>query len=245
MDKEVIIFGDGHSIRNYDLSTIDPNIDRIYCGNQAFHKHFNPKLPCKVHYIVVEPRLYWPYYLIDRKRNYLRNIRPIELSLWKKIEESKNIDFYIHWSNFPFVKWIENLTFVSSFHSLFTLKLHNVDGSFNACISLANVLGYKKIHLIGFDSFLLKSSSRNRWYEKECVAIINNTEKAVIEILSAFPDLKFQIVSDSDFFGCEDRIVKSDIVLKRSRCSVKLPDLMAKEDIDLFRKAGNWFVLDI
>ena len=112
MQKEVVIIGDGPSIRNYDLSTIDPSIDRIYCGNQIFHKNFNKNPNINSHYIVIEPRLLWPNYMLDDKRNILKSFRTITNKMIDKFRINDNVNYYLHWTNMPFVKKIPNLKFI-------------------------------------------------------------------------------------------------------------------------------------
>lgn len=234
MSKEVIIFGDGPSIRNFDLSSCSPEYDRIYCGNHIFHKDFQHiDKVSRVHYIVVEPRLFWPFYLLDKKTDYLRDVRPIELELLNRIDKKTNVQFYCHWTNFPFISRKKN-TFVSNFEFPFFLRLKFMAGSFEACISLADVLGYKKVHLIGFDAFVNKYFMPNRWYEREQSFATNNESDNVRRMFSFYDHIDFNVITNSELLYADGILKKSNLELDEHTFHVDLDKILSIDDLKLF-----------
>lgn len=231
MAKEVIIFGDGPSIRNYDLLSINPNLDRIYCGNQIFNKNFNANTNGNSHYIVIEPRLLWPNFMLDKKRKFVKSFKTITNKMIDKFKINNNINFYLHWTNIPFIYNLSNLTFICNKRVPFTTYLEHISGSFQACISLANHLGYNKIHLLGFDSFVLKESSYSRWYEKIEKIITNDASKAVQFIINKYDHINFNVVSEPKLILDSNKLFKSDLKIKYSKNRIHLSDLIDEDDI--------------
>tara|TARA_B110000240_G_scaffold188128_1_gene226566 strand:- start:1592 stop:2326 length:735 start_codon:yes stop_codon:yes gene_type:complete len=233
MEKEVIIIGDGPSIRHYDLSSIDPNIDRIYCGSQILHKNFNINKSINSNYIIVEPRLLWPDFMLDKKRYYLKDERQKIKRILKGFKSNTNVNYYLHWTNAPFIFNLRNIKLVSNKKIPFTIKLNHMSGSFYACISLANYLGYDKIHLLGFDSFVLNKSSDNRWYEKLGEITKNNSKNAVQFIINKFHHMNFKVVSEHELILDSSKLMKSDLNIKYNKNRFNLIDLVNKNDIEI------------
>lgn len=233
MGKEVIILGDGPSIRNYDLSSIDPNVDRIYCGAQILHKNFNNNKNINSNYIIVEPRLLWPDFMLDKKRYYLKDERQKINRFLKGFKLNQNINYYLHWTNAPFIFNLRNIRLVSNKEIPFTIKLNDISGSFVACISLANYLGYNKIHLLGFDSFVLNKSSNNRWYEKLGEITQNNSKNAVQFIINQFHHMNFNVVSEHELILDSSKLRKSDLNIRYNKNRFNLIDLVNKNDIEI------------
>lgn len=233
MEKEVIIIGDGPSIRHYDLSSIDENIDRIYCGSQILHKNFNINKSINSNYIIIEPRLLWPDFMLDKKRYYLKDERQKIKRILKGFESNPNVNYYLHWTNAPFVFNLRNIKLVSNKKTPFTTNLSHITGSFSACISLANYLGYDKIHLLGFDSFVLNKSANNRWYEKLGPITKNNSKNAVQFIINKFHHMNFKVVSEHELILDSSKLMKSDLNIKYNKNRFNLIDLVNKNDIEI------------
>jgi len=244
MEKEVIIIGDGPSIRNYDLSTIDSSIDRIYCGKHIFHKNFNSNPNINSHYIVIEPRLLWPHFMLDKKRNDLKSLKSINNKMIDKFRINNNVNFYLHWTNIPFIYNLRNLTFICNKRIPFTTYLEHITGSFDACISLANHLGYTKIHLLGFDGFVLKESFYNRWYEKNEKKINPDTSKAVKFIINKYDHINFNVVAQGKLIFDYNKLLKSDLKIKFSKNRFHLFDLMNEEYIRIL-SSSKYLNVDI
>ena len=233
MEKEVLIIGDGPSIRHYDLSSIDANVDRIYCGSQILHKNFNINKSINSNYIFIEPRLLWPDFMLDKKRYYLKDERQRINRISKGFESNPNVNYYLHWTNAPFTFNLRNIKFVSNKKTPFTTNLGHITGSFSACISLANHLGYDKIHLLGFDSFVLNKSSNNRWYEKLGEITQNNSKNAVQFIINQFHHMNFNVVSEHELILDSSKLRKSDLNIRYNKNRFNLIDLVNKNDIEI------------
>lgn len=235
MNKKVIVIGDGPSINKYNLNSIPINYDIIYCGNQIFHKDFNIKSNRNTHYIVIEPRLFWPNYLLGKKRNHIKEFKVLSWKMINEFKKIKNISFYLHWTNFLFVR-INNLKFISKFKIPGFISLKDIDGSFEACISLASYLGYEEVHLVGFDSFLFKESFNNRWYEKNNKLTLNNTSVYVKSILKKFNKIRFKVISDEELILNSYYLNISNVRLEKKMESDQLIDSMNEDAIDIFKK---------
>lgn len=159
------VFGDGPSIKHFDLSTFDDYIG-ISCGNQIFHKDFN-KLNVK-YYITPEPWLFCNK--IFQRHKYLQNLKPLTNHLKRKMIINKKIDFFINLSNLGSC-YGSNIYFIhrylTKFSSVFS-KFKNIDpfsGSFYSTLSLAYLMGFSKIYIVGHDAWTIRKISSQRWYE--------------------------------------------------------------------------------
>lgn len=164
------IFGDGPSIRYLDYEDF---LDRpvISCGNQLFHKQH--KLLNSVAYIIIEPWLFYPRWLlkaagkIDLAAHYELTRRYVS-----HFDDDAAPDFYINYNNMPVTlgkyHYLSNNSFRSDsrFFEVYTAGINPIGGSFCASISLAIKLGFTNICLVGFDAFTLRASPF-RWYSKE------------------------------------------------------------------------------
>ena len=240
MQKEVVIIGDGPSIRHYDLSSINSEVEIICCGNQIFHKNFKYISNNKLHYIVVEPRLLWPSFILRKKRNHVKSIKPIVDKMIAKFKEFNGVNYYLHWSNIPFIFSSSNLHFVSNKQSPFTIKLDSISGSFRACVSLASFLGYNKIHLLGFDSFVLHESPSNRWYERNATTFKNYTKKVVQSIIDYYSHIEFNVISEKKLVLTSNQLLKSDLKIRYNKNRNNLNDIMDQKDIELFNLSNEY-----
>jgi hypothetical protein len=231
MAKEVIIIGDGPSIMNYDLGSLDNNVDRIYCGKHIFHRDFNSNPNISCHYIVIEPRLLWPNCMLDRKRSYIKSLKMITNKMMDNFRINGSVNYYLHWTNIPFIRNLKNLTFISNRRVPGTTYLEQITGSFDACISLADHLGYTKVHLLGFDGFVLEESYNNRWYEKNEKKFKPDTSRTVKFLIDKFDHIRFYVVAESKLIFDSKKLLKSDIRINSCKNRVQLRDVMREGDI--------------
>ena len=170
--EECYIFGDGVSIKNYDLENFNDKIG-IACNHFPFHKDFKKT---KVKYAVLcEPFYFTPFFdtlIKKRKVESIFSFNPISFHYRKIIKDNPEINFFINLSNFMF------LTGKNVFY-LYKKILSKRDRSNSLCkefdcdkgvlrrsISLAQFLGFKTIYLVGCD-YLSTPQKYGHWYEKE------------------------------------------------------------------------------
>lgn len=173
------IFGDGPSIKYFDLSIFDNHIG-ISCGNQIFHKDFN-KLNVK-YYTVPEPWLFCNK--IFQRHKFLQDFKPLTNHLKSKIKKNKQVDFFINLSNFGSCHGT-NIYFIHRYLTKFSFafsKFKNIDpfqGSFYSALSLAYLMGFSKIYVIGHDAWTIRKISSQRWYEygKGISSVLQNHKK--------------------------------------------------------------------
>ena len=175
------IFGDGPSIKSFDYKNFTNHIG-ICCGMQAFHKDFDI-LNIK-YYCLIEPYLFYPDWMLFRKKlQYLKKHRLVTNEFRKIIKEKKEIDFFINLSNIFAINGL-NVKFA---HRTLATKLKNLShiyenninpfsSSIHTCLSLAQIMGFSKVYLVGFDASTMKSSGQ-RWYEKN-----GNYEDKIIDL---------------------------------------------------------------
>jgi len=164
------IFGDGPSIRYFDYSNFTDHIG-ISCGNQIFHKNFS-QLNVK-YYSNMEPYQFYPNWMILSKRlGYLKDNVLIANEFRKIFKDRSDLEFFISLSNL-FAIHAPNVTFAhktivqgsKKFDKFIKLGVNPFGGSFTTTLSLAMLMGFKRVYLIGFDAFTIQVSP-HRWYEK-------------------------------------------------------------------------------
>lgn len=164
------MFGDGPSIRYFDYSEFSDHI-AISCGNQIFHKEFD--LLNVKYYSIIEPYLFAPNWLLLRRRlQYLKKHRIITNEYRRRIKQRSDIKFFLNLSNLPFI-FSSNVVFshsslirkLSLFKPMSLKNINPFGGSFHTNLSLAMLMGFKTVYLIGYDAFTIQSSPY-RWYEK-------------------------------------------------------------------------------
>lgn len=157
------ILGDGPSIKSMDFSNFN-DFPSICCGKLFLRNDFN-SLKC-LYYAIPEPFLFAPNIL--KKQKYLKDYFFISKLILKKILKNKKIIFFINVTNILSV-FTNNVRFIHRYINNPIKKISPTDpfaGSFITCLSLAHFMGFKKIYLIGFDSWTNKNSSDIRWFEK-------------------------------------------------------------------------------
>ena len=159
------LFGDGPSIKSFDLSNFDEYIG-ICCGNLMFHDDFS-KLDVR-YYTIPEPYLFVPYWI--HRREYLKGFQVLFKEFDKYLDMNRDIDFFINVTNI-LSKSGSNIHYIHRYlhknHPKF-YHFKGIDpfrGSFDACLSLAHFMGFSKAYLVGFDAFTIQRKSSNRWYE--------------------------------------------------------------------------------
>jgi hypothetical protein len=165
------IIGDGPSIKYFDYLKLKDYVV-ICCGMQAFHKDFT-RLNVK-YYALIEPYLFYPDWLIRSKRlQYLKEHRVITNEFRGIIKRRKDLTFFLNLSNLFAIKE-PNIGFVhrtllgnqEKFIYLLNNKIDPFGGTFHATLSLALLMGFKRVYLLGFDAFTIEQSPF-RWYEKD------------------------------------------------------------------------------
>lgn len=190
------VFGDGSSLKFFELKAFN-NFPSISCGNLYLRKDFNDLdtrlISC------IEPYYFWPSFL--QKHQYLKEFKYLASAHREYIKEQQGINFVINLSNFPFIR-SKNISYMHRcilHKDKIIRKILKVtdplSGSFYTQILLAYLIGFKKIYLVGFDSWVLDVSSSNRWYEYglgEKLPITNYGEDFLKIILSV---MEIKIIS--------------------------------------------------
>ncbi|MDC0954985.1 hypothetical protein OAR83_00630 [Alphaproteobacteria bacterium] len=159
--QEVYILGGGHSIKYMDLSVFK---GKTIIGTNLilFHRDFDE---LNVKYVTLtQPRLYFP--------SFLQRIQDIKFNKCSEIyrEMTKLFDtifFVFHYSKFV-NQHLPNWVPVSHWVHDPSKKLRKkgwYGGAFYSSLTLAHLMGFKKINLVGFDAITLKDPSDLRWYE--------------------------------------------------------------------------------
>ena len=164
------IFGDGVSIKYYDLSKFNDKIG-IACNHFPFHKDFKMT---KVKYAILsEPYYFMPFFdRIIKKRKVITSysFNPISYSYRKIVRSNPKIKFFINLSNYFFLRG-KNVLYLyrnilsKKSNSTTLCKEFDCDkGVLRRAISLAAYLGFKTIYLVGCD-YLENPQISGHWYE--------------------------------------------------------------------------------
>ena len=160
------IFGDGPSIKWFDLTKFSDHIG-ISCGTIPFHNDFE-KLNVKYH-MLVEPWFYCPAWV--QPHQYLKDYKPLSYAQADIMKKYKDIEFFINLSNFPW-EIGKNINYVHRALVNDKSKLMDIkeledpfSGSFQATLSLAYLMGFSKVYLVGFDGWTIQPARTKRWYE--------------------------------------------------------------------------------
>lgn len=160
------IFGDGPSIKWFDLSKFTDHIG-ISCGVIPFHNDFE-KLNVKYH-MLVEPWFYCPSWM--QPHQYLKDYKPLSYAMAETMKKYKDKEFFINLSNFPW-KMGKNINYVhekmiNKKNKLYEIKQKEnpFSGSFQATLSLAYLMGFSRAYLVGFDGWTIYPPHAVHWYE--------------------------------------------------------------------------------
>lgn len=165
--QECYIFGDGISLKYFDLSVFNDKIG-IATNNLIFHKDFN-RLNIK-YYSIYEPYWFFPFFVSGFKgvkiwKNNIQNYHKIEA------KKNKQIKFFTDISNAVNFKG-KNIYYVSdrilnyiTEKKFISHKINSFEGSLRVQITLAIFLGFKKVFLVGHD-YTHEESFKGHFYEK-------------------------------------------------------------------------------
>jgi len=159
------IFGDGPSIKWFDLSSFNDH-PAISCGMMPFHKDFQS---LDVRYVtLVEPWIFTPKLF---QPEVIHELNDISVEYKRFIKRTPDKEFFVSLSN-RFSLTGLNINYV--FRG-FPEKRNHTDelleqfdlfkGSFHASLALAHYLGFSKIYLVGFDAWTIQPARTLRWYE--------------------------------------------------------------------------------
>ena len=159
------IFGDGPSIKWFDMSQFSDHIG-ISCGMIPMHNDFN-KLNIRYH-LLLEPWFYCPSWMQPK---YLKKNKHSVRFYRTFMKTHGSLDFFINATNFPWMAG-KNINYVHRVLVTKNDKLQKVKsivdpfgGSFHAVLSLAYLMGFSKVYLVGFDAWTIKPARTKRWYE--------------------------------------------------------------------------------
>jgi len=160
------IFGNGPSIKSFDLSEFGDHIG-ISTGAIPFHNDFD-KLNVRYHSLV-EPWFYCPTWM--KPHQYLKDFKVLACKQKEFMSKYEGIDFFINASNFPWALG-SNINYVHRKLITRNSKLYKLkaiqdpfSGSFHAILSLAYLMGFSKVYLVGFDGWTIQPSRTKRWFE--------------------------------------------------------------------------------
>ena len=173
-DESCYIFGDGISIKWFDLSSFSDK-PVISLNKIALHKESNS---LNIKYgLFLEPWYFYPYFWdrLDSKRVLNDGMHEIFREIIKSFPD---VPFFTHLSNYPVI-WDSNVYFLfqtiqdpdpnskfSKFLEECYLSGESIyKGSLHCSVSLAIFMGFKEIFLVGCDYTHEKSRSKH-WFEK-------------------------------------------------------------------------------
>ena len=152
--EECYIFGNGNSIKYFDLSQFS---DKISFGCNLLHVHKNLSDLDMRYYVIMHPLSFCKYWrgvksgLYVEKNPFFYNFHD-----FAKIRECT---FFTHVTNYPFTKKYNKFNYLHNFkkHNLsinkldYTLSSSFSKGALVTMIGLAIFMGFKKIYLVGCD----------------------------------------------------------------------------------------------
>ena len=234
------IFGDGPSIKEFDYKRLK-KYPAICCGMQAFHRDFeNINVQ---YYSLIEPYLFYPDWMIfPKKLQYLKKHRIIIDHFRKIIPLKKEITFFVNLSNLFAIRK-SNVEYAHryllkknrDFHKFYKEGIDPFAGSFNATLSLALLMGFKKVFLIGFDAFTIQQSPY-RWYEKNLTREVNPLNYTNYRFLELYKeDMEIFNISNQ---GTMCNLENEDYFLHTGHKPVfrENHELIAKESLELIQR---------
>ena len=169
------IFGDGISIKWFDLSEFSNNIS-FSLNKIAFHKqssYLNLKYS-----LFIEPFYFYPYFwdrdeatVKETGKKFFKN--NVQKKFKEIIKKHKDTTFFTNLSNYP-VLWHSNVNYLFQFiedsesnflNECYQKKENIFKGSLRSAISLAIFMGFKEIFLIGCD-YTHEITRSHHWFEK-------------------------------------------------------------------------------
>lgn len=236
--KKVLIVGDGPSVRLYFNEIKNMECDHIYCGHQILRKNFVEPSRRKVYYMIVEPRLFWPKWLLNNKRDHVKKMHNLSLTTYSRLKTRKDILKIFHLTNIPFLSLRKDVRFVFTRNFWRTIKINNTSGSYRACIALAVELGYNHIVMVGFDGFNQQKGRPNRWFEIDEPEIDNESAYIVAEQVNNYNNITFEIMTPFKLILEHERFIKSICVSTTNEFS--LADVLEHDDFEELRLSGYY-----
>lgn len=165
--KTCYIFGDGPSIKWFDLSQFNNHVG-ISCGLQMIHKDFN-KINVK-YYAIPEPWLFHRYWHWRTKFKDKAKVLAMKKFMMNFINRHKYINFFFNFSNIGAISgsniYLIHRYLIKHYSELSFLNgMDPFGGTFNTVLFLAYYMGFSKVYLVGFDAFTDDWLSPFRWYE--------------------------------------------------------------------------------
>lgn len=235
--REVLIIGDGPSVRFYFDQINSIECDHIYCGHQILRKNFIKPSSRNLYYIIVEPRLFWPRWLLNKKKRAdVRMLNSLTLKTYSHLKKRIDVRKFFHVTNIFFLKWRKDVRFVFTKRFFRTYKVDSTQGSYRACIALAVKLGYNHLIMVGFDSFNQKYSYPNRWFESNTTKIVNDTANIVTEVIGKYNEVTFEIVTNSSLILNHPRFTKSERFMPSKKDN--LANILKWEDYLALKQSG-------
>ncbi|MDC0233040.1 hypothetical protein OAJ95_03830 [Pelagibacteraceae bacterium] len=251
LNDECYLFGDGPSIKWFDLNNFNNKVG-FTCGKIFYHKDYK-KLNLK-YLSIAEPFYFSPIFLMTHKRsggNYedtkgklILKKDPLICNIKKKILNLNQISIFLNLSNFPFFLNKKNIIYLFKdipnfqlIENIYKNNLHPFQGSMSFAIMILIYMGFKKIHLVGFDYYFDQPIS-GHWFEKGTGIKIELNDKK--------NELFFKLISDtveiiSITKDCKSRYTNS--IEYSELCDNELKyrensELCSEEDLNTFNQSA-------
>lgn len=187
------IFGDGISIKWFDLSEFSGKISIATASLLPFHNAF---CALDMRYIMLtEPFWFYPG-LLTKYVTKSVSMPDISRAYRRVIKDNPDTHFFLNLSNFPVMRG-ENISYLfrdirdNRLDSNFiTRRINAFHGSFRAAILMAIYMGFDHVYLVGCDYTHVPSRSLH-WYEKGCGFFWahENYQKDFLAIAKEFIDI--------------------------------------------------------
>jgi len=238
------IFGDGHSIKYYDISNFNDKIG-IACNHFPFHKDFKKT---NVKYsVLIEPYYFMPFFdtiFKKRKVESIFSFNPISYNYRKLIKSNKSIIFFVNLSNWLCLRG-KNVHFLyknilsqkKKYDNEICKKFDCDKGVLRRAISLSVYLGFKEINLVGCD-YLFYPKQIGHWYEKGQPIIDFKFDKSYIdEFISEVKKEKiiFKLISPDKVKSNIDTITYFELFKKETNYNENI-ELLSDEAFNFFSK---------
>jgi len=244
-NDECYIFGNGLSLKYYDLSLFNDKIG-IACGPVFSHKNFRNT---KIKYLYEgHPFFFYriwknPYRVFSIEKNLLGNFYKNNL---KKI---KDIDFFCSLSNYFGIRG-ENINFLHHFDQEFNgFNYPSIDNEFTSMksalmgmIGLSINMGFKRIILVGCD-YCMSPSIIGHFFEKgEIKDNLNfNENSSYLEQFKTLKNINIDIeilTPNSDFSSTLFKCVTYQELMNSKPKFSKNTDLISNEDLKILNESG-------
>tara|TARA_A100001234_G_scaffold221564_1_gene238434 strand:+ start:3321 stop:4163 length:843 start_codon:yes stop_codon:yes gene_type:complete len=244
LGQDCYIIGNGYSLKYFDLKNFSDKIS-FGCNNLFFHKDFK-YLNCKF-YITTHSLIYSPIWVNPYSKKISYNL--FSKIYLDKINENKNICFFLNLNDIYFTKNLNNTFYLSNFNKKNENYLSdpanvfcNISSSLETMVSLACYFGFKKIFLVGCD-YLLNPAMSGRFYETHFNEKIKNfegdwkkefllnaskkIELSIISIDKSFKNKFFEVIEYKNQFNTppnfnqNNKIVAKDDLLLLKKCKME------------------------